>query len=235
MTSIRRIHAFGPVILALAMAGCTSTPAPTVGRASPQAISELGQTEFAQPSLHGDLLLPSDIISVTVFREPDLSVTNLAVGSDGFVSLPLIGPVKAAGMTPTDFAAEVTSRLKHGLLVSPKVSVNVDQYTSHVVTVEGGVEQPGVYAFGQGSRLSSAIALAHGTTNVAKLSQVAIFRYDAQGTSVAKFDYYAIQRGTMIDPLLKPGDRVVVGISGPAQAWQDLLKALPVFAIFTRF
>jgi polysaccharide export outer membrane protein len=38
----------------------------------------------------------------------------------------------------------------------------------------------------------------------------------------------------MIDPVLEPSDRVVVGVSGSSQAWQDLLQALPAFALFTR-
>jgi len=51
--------------------------------------------------------------------------------------------------------------------------------------------------------------------------------------TVAKFDYRAVQQGTMIDPVLQPGDRVVVGTSGLSQFWQDVLKTIPVFALFT--
>ena len=50
---------------------------------------------------------------------------------------------------------------------------------------------------------------------------------------VAKFDYRAVSQGTMIDPVLEPGDRVVVGTSGLSQFWQDLLRALPAFGLFT--
>ena len=62
---------------------------------------------------------------------------------------------------------------------------------------------------------------------------MAIFREAPQGLTVAKFDYRAVQQGTMIDPVLQPGDRVVVGTSGLSQFWQDVLKTLPAFAIFT--
>jgi polysaccharide export outer membrane protein len=52
--------------------------------------------------------------------------------------------------------------------------------------------------------------------------------------TVAKFDADAMLNGTMIDPLVLPGDRIIVGASGPKQLWQDLIQALPAFAIFTR-
>lgn len=39
----------------------------------------------------------------------------------------------------------------------------------------------------------------------------------------------------MVDPVLKPGDRVLIGFSGLAQAWQDFLTAAPLIAVFTRF
>ncbi len=49
---------------------------------------------------------------------------------------------------------------------------------------------------------------------------------------VAKFDYRQISQGTMMDPVLQPNDRVVVGTDGLSVFWQDLLKALPAFGIF---
>jgi polysaccharide export outer membrane protein len=49
---------------------------------------------------------------------------------------------------------------------------------------------------------------------------------------VAKFDYGQIRQGTMLDPILEPGDRVVMGTDGLSQFWEDLLMALPAFGIF---
>jgi len=65
------------------------------------------------------------------------------------------------------------------------------------------------------------------------MREVAIFRETPDGLMVAKFDYRSVRQGTMLDPVLAPGDRVVVGISGLSQFWQDLLRALPAFALFT--
>lgn len=100
------------------------------------------------------------------------------------------------------------------------------------MTVEGAVDKPGVYAFQPGARLSTAIALASGPKRTAKASQVAVFRESPQGIMVAKFDYVQVSRGTMLDPVLEPGDRVVMGTDGLSVFWEDLLRALPAFGVF---
>ncbi|TNE34521.1 MAG: polysaccharide export protein [Alphaproteobacteria bacterium] len=218
--------------LAIAVAGCGTT-APQVGTVAATPVEALGQMDYETRQSEHYILRSADVISIMVFREPDLSVDRMPVGADGMVALPLIGTIPAAGMTTAELTAEVTHQLDDSGLKRPKVSINVLEFGSHQVTVEGGVEKPGVYSFRPGAKLSSAIALASGPNRVAKLREVAIFRENAQGLSVALFDYSAVRDGTMIDPVIEPGDRVVVGISGLSQFWQDLLKALPAFAIFS--
>lgn len=138
----------------------------------------------------------------------------------------------AAGKGAEDLSRELTWRLDEAGLKHPSVTVNVLDHASHLVTVEGGVEEPGVYPFQPGARLSSALALANGPNRVAKLREVAIFRETPDGLAVAKFDYVEVRRGAMLDPVIQPGDRVVVGISGLSQFWQDFLRAMPAFGIF---
>ncbi len=215
------------------MAGCAGTPEPVVGRVTAQQVDAAGQADFAAVESPDYRLRPSDVINVTVFREPDLSVQQVPVGSDGVIALPLVGAIRAEGRTAADLAKAVENALSGGYLVNPQVSVNITRYGSHRVTVEGAVKKPGVFAFQPGDRLSSAIAQAEGTERVARLDQVAVFRETSEGMSVAKFDYQAVRQGTMIDPVLQPGDRVVVGTSGLSQFWQDVLKTIPAFALFT--
>ena len=216
----------------LALSGCASTPEPLIGASVTQPRSDLGQGDFtfARPEFY--LLRPTDKISVTVFREPDLSVETLRIGVEGNVSLPMLGSIPAAGMTAKQFEQDIARRFAALGLKSPLVSVNVTDFASHLVTVEGAVEKPGVYSFQPGSRLSSAIALAEGPKRVAKIEQVAVFRESPQGIMIAKFDYQQVQQGTMLDPVLEPGDRVVMGTDGLSLFWEDLLKALPAFGVF---
>lgn len=228
----RRFHMALALAFTSSLAACGTTT-PQIGPVNATPVEALGQADYEtrQSAIYG--LRPADLITVTVFREPDLSVEKIPIGADGTVALPLIGQVQAAGLTTEELSADVARKLDAAGLKRPQVSINVLDFKSHLVTVEGGVEEPGVYNFQPGAKLSSAIALANGPNRVARLREVAIFREDEQGLSVALFDYSAVRQGTMIDPVIQPGDRVVVGISGLSQFWQDLLKALPAFAVFS--
>jgi polysaccharide export outer membrane protein len=220
------------VLAALALSGCASSPEPIIGASVTQPRSDYGQDNFsfARPDIY--LLRPTDRISVSVFREPDLSMETLRIGVEGNVSMPMLGSIPAAGMTAKQFEQDLTRRFAAQGLKSPMVSVNVTDFASHMVTVEGAVEKPGVYSFQPGARLSSAIALAAGPKRVAKVDQVAVFRESPEGVMVAKFDYRQVRQGTMLDPVLEPGDRVVMGTDGLSVFWEDLLKALPAFGVF---
>lgn len=219
-------------LVAMMLAGCASTPDPIIGPAVTQPRADFGQQSFTYRRAETYALRPSDKISVNVFREPDLSIEEVMVGVDGSVSLPMLGSIPAAGMTTKQFEQDVSRRLASAGLKSPMVSVNISDYASHLVTVEGAVKEPGVYAFQPGARLSAAIALAQGPERTAKTEQVAVFRESPEGIMIAKFDYQQVRQGTMLDPVLEPGDRVVMGTDGLSVFWEDLLKALPAFGVF---
>jgi polysaccharide export outer membrane protein len=219
-------------LVSVALGGCASTPEPVIGPASIQPRSDLGQQGYSHSRATTYVLRPSDKITVNVFREPDLSIENVRLGVDGMVSLPMLGSIPAGGMTTAQFEADVSRRLLAAGLRGPMVSVNIAEYASHLVTVEGAVDSPGVYSFQPGARLSSAIAMAKGPTEVAKSEQVAIFRESPDGILIAKFDYRQVSQGTMLDPVLQPGDRVVMGTNGLSVFYRNLLQALPAFGVF---
>lgn len=230
INSMRRASVVGTALFILA--ACASTPDPVIGPSVTQPRADLGQGEYSYQRPNTYLLRPSDLISVVVFREPDFTLEAVKIGVEGNVSLPMLGSIPAAGMTSKQFEQDVTRRLAAAGLKSPMVSVNVAEYASHLVTVEGAVDSPGVYAFQPGARLSSAIALARGPRRSANTQQVAVFREGPQGIMVAKFDYQQMSQGTMLDPVLQPGDRVVMGTDGLSVFWEDMLKALPAFGVF---
>lgn len=219
-------------VLAIASGGCASTPEPIIGATVIEPRSDLGQAGYSYARAKVYLLRPTDKIAVNVFREPDFSMETVQIGVEGNVSLPMLGSIPAAGMTTKQFEQDVTQRLAAVGLKSPMVSVNIASYASHLVTVEGSVKQPGVYPFQPGARLSSAIAMASGPERTADTRQVAVFRETDSGISVAKFDYQQMSQGTMLDPVLEPGDRVVIGTDGLSVFWQDFLRSIPAFGIF---
>lgn len=226
------MRSLGLGVVTAALVGCATTPEPRIGLAASQPSAELGQASYTIMRPTSYAIRPSDQLSVVVFREPDLTLEKVRVGVEGNISLPMIGSIPAAGMTAKQFEQDVTRRLAAAGLKSPTVSVNIAEYASHLVTVEGAVNTPGVYAFQPGARLSTAIALAGGPTRVAKTSQLAVFRETPEGIMVAKFDAARISEGTMMDAVLEPGDRVVLGTSGLTQFWQDFLQTAPAFGVF---
>ena len=226
------IRLAGIAMLGLGLSACAGTPMADAGPVSSSAAAEAPIMVAAPLPAAPYALRPTDVISVQVFREPELSAERVAINADGTLSLPLIGQVAASGMTAQALSEDLTQRFDNAGLKYPRVTVNVVEYASHIVTVEGAVEQPGVYPFRPGARLSSALALAQGPSRVAQMREIAIFRDSVNGMQVAKFDYDAITGGTMADPVIQPGDRVVVGTSALSSFWQDFLRAIPVFGIF---
>jgi len=219
-------------VIVASLGACGTTPDPVIGTTVSTPEPALGQQIFANTISDTYLLRPADRISINVFREPDFSLESVRVGVGGDISIPMVGPIEAAGKTTAQLEREVQQRLSRAGLREPMVSINVAEYASHLVTVNGAVTDPGVYAFQPGARLTSAIALANGVSRVGESEQIAIFREGPQGQQVALFDLIEINQGLMLDPVIEPGDRVWVGTDGLAQAQQDLLRALPFTGIF---
>src|SRR6185295_12811521 len=87
---------------------------------------------------------PLDVIRVEVFGAPELTREAEVDGAGNF-SLPLTGPVVAAGRTPAELSAAIATQLKARYLKNPQVSVNIIKAQSKLFTVDGAVRQPGNY------------------------------------------------------------------------------------------
>lgn len=176
---------------------------------------------------------PLDTLSVTVFQEPDLSQAAVQVDASGNVLLPLIGQVKADEKTSTQLATEIGAKLEAKYLTNPQVSVLVTQSVSQHVTVDGSVTEPGVYAIQGRTSLLDALAMAKGTSRVAALDQVAVFRMVDGKRVGGVFDVDKINRGLALDPEIKGDDTIVVGLSNVKSAWRDILTAAPLLTTFS--
>lgn len=222
--------------LALFIGGCSYSPPISSRQINVVPSSSLPQPAvdaFAKPA-SPPVLRVDDKISVSVAREADLSLAEVRVGEDGTINIPYIGAVPAAGRTTAEIAKAIQQELGRNYLLDPRVSVNVIEYGSHTVVVEGSVAHPGSFPFPRGTTLLGAIAIAEGPTRVAKLDRIAIFRSIDGQRSVAVFDIGKLRSGRQPDPLIEPGDRVVVGLSNVKQLWQDFLQAAPAVGLFAR-
>lgn len=180
------------------------------------------------------LIAPGDIVSLSVFGEPDLTLDKLPVDDAGFIQVPLIGSVKVATLTPADASSLIASRLGAQFLRNPNVTLNVIEQTGQMVTVEGQVAKAGAYPVDSQTTLLGAIALAQSPTRIAKLDEVVVFRTINNQRMAARFDLGRVRAGRDPDPQILGGDVVVVGFSQAKSIYRDILQAAPLFNVFTR-
>ncbi len=97
----------------------------------------------AAPATVGDYEVgPGDVIEVAVYGNDDLSRIP-TVGTNGSISLPLLGEVQVAGLTVAEVQRKITNLLEKDYLVKPQVEVKVRDYNSQYVSVVGEVNNPG--------------------------------------------------------------------------------------------
>lgn len=117
-------------------------------------------------------------LKVTVFGEDRLS-GEYEIDPAGFVSLPLAGTVKAAGLSKPDLERELSKKFRGEYLRNPKVTVEVSSFRPFYIL--GEVGKPGEYAYRSGLNVMSAAALAGGTTYRASRSTALIQHVGEQG------------------------------------------------------
>jgi polysaccharide export outer membrane protein len=121
--------------------------------------SSLAQAPQSRPYVIG----PQDVLLVTVFNQPE-ATGRFPVGADGTVTFPLLGRVKAAGLTVREFEAALTTSLSAGFFRNPVVTVSIDAYRSQQFSVSGEVRQPGTFFLSGQETLIQALAQAGSTT-----------------------------------------------------------------------
>ncbi len=171
---------------------------------------------------------PLDLIEVEVFQAQELS-RETRVNTEGYASLPLIGPVKVAGLTAREAERCIEKVLKEKYLQDPHVTVFIKEYESQKITVEGWVKNPGVFPLKGKTTFLQAIANAKGMDRLADFDEVAIFRTENGKTTGYILSYRQVRAGKQIDPVLKSGDIIVVNRSGSKAAWKLFSETLTSF------
>jgi polysaccharide export outer membrane protein len=183
--------------------GTAATPARAAAPASTGADS--GEGTVAGSYVIG----PSDVLTVTVWKEPTLS-GNILVRPDGMITVPLIGDVQASGLTPLQLADQITDKLKK-FVQSPNVSVVVGEIHSKVVYLLGEVGKKGPVEMTSGMTLLDAIAAAGGLTDYANAKKIYILRNEAGKHETIPVRYKeALKGNSQFNLILEPGDTIVV-------------------------
>jgi polysaccharide export outer membrane protein len=182
-----------------------------------------------------NLLQPRDQINVNVFQEADLSTQELTIDPSGNISLPLIGEVKAAGLSAAQLAREIERAYGESYLRDPRVNIVLVRSAPRVVAVEGEVEDPGVFEVQEGYTLLTALALAGSPTDTAKHDEVLVFRMMDGERYGGRFDLTDIRAGRAPDPIILSGDTIVVGYSAVRGVYLDFLRTAPILGAFARY
>jgi protein involved in polysaccharide export with SLBB domain len=176
------------LLVCLTLAACGTTPLPA------------GTGTYAADTGLEYKLGPGDKIRITVFGEDALS-GEFIVANNGAVAVPLIGEVKAGGMSPSAFQAVLQERLTaSGMVKSPRVSADVVAYRPYYIL--GEVTKPGQYPYAVGLTVTKAVATAGGFTYRANSKQVYVTR---EGTS------QEVPLSLTAASWIGPGDTIRVG------------------------
>ncbi|HEY6938760.1 MAG TPA: polysaccharide biosynthesis/export family protein [Terriglobales bacterium] len=160
----------------------------------------------------GDYVIgPDDVLAVNVWKEDEIS-RQVPVRPDGKVSLPLIGDVQAAGLTPLELQQSIRGRLA-AYLVNPTVTIMIQEARSHRFNVVGEVEHPGSFVLGRPLTVLDGLAMAGGFRDFAKTGGIYVLRLNPDGSHQRiPFNYKQVISGRNLQQniALHPGDTVVV-------------------------
>ena len=192
-----------------AAAAGASQQAPPSPAAAPQAA--------ARPDVKGYEVGSGDTLAIVIYGEKELP-QSFKVAADGHVNFPYVGSLKVAGLTVRAVEAAIRARLIEGKYFSdPQVVVDVFDYRSQVVQVQGQVHTPGDITLQDADMTLTKVLAKAQLTNLAG-SYIEIRRrkpgVDTADMSPESFDITRVERDDLYalktDPRLKDGDSVFV-------------------------
>jgi len=215
---MKRTKNFGILLLAGLMATTAwgqadakakEDPKPPASADKPAALADKPQSEPASVAGPDYIIGADDTLHISVWKEPDLSET-LPVRPDGKISLPLLNDVVAAGLTPSQLADSITTKLKK-YIADPRVTVVVTAMNSQKIYILGEVLHPGTSLLQPNMSVLQALASA-GFTPFANTKGIYILRNESGKQRKIPVNYRALIKGEGMDQnlILKPGDTIVV-------------------------
>jgi polysaccharide biosynthesis/export protein len=188
----------------------TGNPPVDVAKAQPSSPDTPPQ-RVAPTEPHAYVIGAEDILSINVWKEQEMS-RQVPVRPDGMISLPLLGDVKASGLTPLQLQDLLTTDLKK-YISDPQVTVIVTQVNSLSFNVVGEVLKPGYYPLTRRMTVLDAVAMAGGFRDFAKVKKIYVLRVEADGKEIRlPFNYKNVVKGKNASQNieLQPRDTLVV-------------------------
>ena len=154
---------------------------------------------------------PGDVLAINVWKEPEASLQSVVVRPDGFISMPMVKEVEAAGLSPMELEKELAVKFAR-FFREADISVIVKEVHSEKVYLIGAVKKEGPITVRGPLTVLQAVAEAGGLTDYAKRSKIYILRRDNGKEVRLPFDYSSVIQGKRSEQniILRPGDTVVV-------------------------
>jgi polysaccharide export outer membrane protein len=220
-------------LMCLGLSACSSSPAND--SQSPTSIAGIHvdeKTLFADireldqlPADEDYLLGTGDSVNISVFQADEFSKV-VKVGTDGNISLPLLGDMRAKGLTTPQLKQAIVTRLKQKYLQDPQVTITLQEQQNRSITLDGAFTAPGIRPL-TGSQISllQAVSLGSGLTDLADAGKVILFRHTGDKIKAYHLDINAIRDGRMKDPYVRNND-VIVAHRSDSRYWLQQTASL---------
>lgn len=206
-------------VAALAAIVCSLSPGVAVpvcaqsAPASPATANQKSASPTVGPAVQvaADYVIGADdVIGIVFWRDTDMSGDH-TVRPDGKITLPLIGDVAAAGLTPEALKEQITKAAVK-LIEDPTVTVVVRTINSRKVYITGQVTTPNGYPLTRDLTVMQLISLAGGLTEYADKKNITVLRTESGQQRAFKVNYKELSEGKNLaqNIVLKPGDQVLV-------------------------
>lgn len=229
---------FATLSVALMASACSSTPPlEDSSRLTVVKGAALPTPPPSSPDARAYTFGPLDRLSIEVYGLDDLN-RSIQADSQGRIDIPLAGELNVIGRTSNDIARDIERRLSN-VVRDPRVTVNLLESLSRNITIDGEVEEPGIYPLVGRRTLMQSIAQAKGATEFARLSQVTVFRTIEGRHYAALYDVRAIRAGYYDDPEMRADDVIVVGESRARRIFKNVIESsalltAPIIALLQR-
>jgi len=138
----------------------SSQPTPEQGSEDSQSAQSALPTNVTNPDY---VIGPEDVLTIDVFNLPEMKQT-VRVENDGTISLRLLGPVRAEGLTTLQLKHDLQKAWGKDYLQDPQVSIFVKTFHARPVSLVGSVVKPGLYQLPGPRNIIQVLAMAGGLT-----------------------------------------------------------------------
>lgn len=178
---------------------------------------------------------PRDLLKITVWGHDDLS-SEYSVDQGGFVAFPLVGRVKASGLTTKELATRLAEVLEKDYLVNPQVIILVKEYLSKKVHVFGQAERPGLFYLTGPTTLLEVLSKAGGLSKSAG-KQIVLVRHQRpvdggpNGRTLLRLNLDKIQAGDAVENILLEDEDTIFVPKAQAYFVLGEVKSAGTFAL----